>query len=131
MPLDMKDLNILGSIINTTYGGSSQSQKNSLYNLSASMSGNVMTVTCLTVVNLIDSRSMDGEVKKCEKECNQVINHYVGQVKKDFRSECKKALKLKKVKGSENTSTELAGYYSPHSPIRTGYVRRSISFEVG
>ena len=131
MPLDMKDYNVLGSMINTTYGNSSQSQKNPLYSVKASLSGELMTVTCITVVNLIDSTSMSTEVNKCEKECNQVINHYIGQVKKDFKAESKKALKIKKVKNSEDTSTELAGYYSPHSPVRTAYIRRVISFEVG
>jgi ATP-dependent Lon protease len=131
MSLDMKDYNILGSIINTTYAGSSQSQKNSAYNVNVSISGNVMTFTCITVVNLIDHYRMETEVRKCEKECNQVINHYVGQVKKDFKSESKKALKLKKIKNSEDTSTELAGYYSPYSPKRTAYIKRKIDFEVG
>ena len=131
MPLDMRDYNILGSIINSTYGNSSQSAKNPLYSINASISGNIMTITCITAVNLIDATMMDGEVKKCERECNQVINSYVGQIKKDFRAESKKSLKLKKIKNSDHTSTELAGYYSPHSPVRTGYVRRKIDFEVG
>ena len=43
----------------------------------------------------------------------------------------KKALKIKKVKGKDDTSTELAGYYSPHSPVRTAYIRRKIVFELG
>ena len=131
MPLDMKDYNILGSIINSTYGNSSQSQKNPLFNVKASIGGNIMTITCITVVNLIDVHAMEGEVKKCERECNQVINGYVSQIKKDFRQESKKSLKLKKVKNSDDTSTELAGYFSPHSPVRTAYVRRKIDFEVG
>ncbi len=131
MPLDMRDYNILGSIINSTYANSSQSQKNPLYNVNTSISGNIMTITCLTVANLIDPSMMGDEVKKCERECNQVINSYVGQIKKDFRAESKKSLKLKKIKNSEHTSTELAGYYSPHSPVRTGYIRRKIDFEVG
>ena len=131
MALDMRDLNILGSVINTTYGNSSQSQKNSVYNVQAKMHGEKMVITCITIINLIDSMMMDGEVKRCEKECNQVINHYVSQIKKDFKSEAKKALKIKKIKNSENTSTELAGYYSPHSPVRTAFIRRSISFDIG
>jgi hypothetical protein len=131
MSLDMKDYNILGSIINTTYGKSSQSQKHSVFNVSASVSGDVLTLTCLTVINLVDATMMDSEIKKCERDCNQVINHRVSQIKKEFKSESKRALKLKKIKGADDTSTELAGYYSPHSPVRTAYIRRKISFEVG
>ena len=131
MALDMKDYNVLGSVINTTYGNSSQSQKHSVFNVSASLSGNFMTLTCITVVNLADVTMMENEVKKCERECNQVINHRIGQIKKDFKAAAKKALKIKKVKGKDNTSTELAGYFSPHSPVRTAYIRRVIVFELG
>lgn len=131
MSLDMKDYNILGSIINDTYGKSSQSQKHLTYNVRSSLSGEKMTITCITVINLVDNSMMEGEVKRCEKECDQVINHYVSQVKKDFKSEAKKALKIKKIKGSEDISTELAGYFSPHSPVRTAYIRRKIDFELG
>ena len=54
MALDMKDMNILGSVINTTYGNSSQSQKNSVYNVQAKMHGEKMVITCITIINLID-----------------------------------------------------------------------------
>ena len=131
MSLDMKDYNILGSIINNTYGKSSQSQKHLTYNVSSVISGDVMTITCITIINLVSNTMMDGEVKKCEKECNQVINHYVSQIKKEFKAEAKKALNIKKIKNSEDTSTELAGYFSPHSPVRTAYIRRKIDFNLG
>ena len=131
MSLDMKDYNILGSVINTTYGKSSQSPKHAVFNVSASISGDILTLTCLTVVNLADITMMDNEVKKCERECNQVINQRVSQIKKDFKAEAKRALKLKKIKGADDTSTELVGYYSPYSPKRTAYIRRKIDFEVG
>jgi hypothetical protein len=130
MSLSIDDLNILGSIINTTYGRDSASKKASTYNTSAYLSGNTMVIKCITVVNLIDANNMMNEKRKCEKELDQVINHFVGKIKKDFKAEAGRSLKMKKNKDSEDTSVELAGYYSPFSPKRTAYVKRNITFEI-
>ena len=131
MSLDMKDYNILGSIINSTFGSSSQSSKHQTYSVKIGLSGDVATFTAITVINLADQYRMDEEIKKCERELNQVINHKLAEVKKEFKAEAKKALKIKKIKDSEDTSTELMGYYSSYSPIRTACVRRKIDFTIG
>lgn len=131
MGLDMKDYNILGSIINSTFGGSSQSTKNQTYNVKITLSGDTATFTGISVINLADQYRMEEEVKKCQNELDQVINHKLSEVKKEFKEKAKKALKIKKIKDSEDTSTELMGYYSSFSPIRTACVRRKIDFTLG
>ena len=131
MGLDMKDYNILGSIINSTFGGSSQSTKNQTYNVKITLSGDTATFTGISVINLVDQYRMEEEVKKCQNELDQVINHKLSEVKKEFKEKAKKALKIKKIKDSEDTSTELMGYYSSFSPIRTACVRRKIDFTLG
>jgi hypothetical protein len=141
MALNFEELNILGSIVNDTYGKSSTQtgygeprlggnySGNSVVT-KATFDGNVMHVTSLAVVNLGPINIQHQEISKSENELNQHIKKYVSELKKQFKKKehAGRALKAKQIKDSERTDVEMLNHYAAN---RRAYVRRTICFEIG
>lgn len=146
MALSFEEMNILGNLVNDTYGipstqtgyGDSKlggysmggtGTANSVVTKS-SFDGNVMHVTSLAIINLGPIGMQHQEIAKCENELNQHIKGYVSDLKKRFKKKeyAGRALKAKQVKDSEKTSVEMINHYAA---TRSAYVRRTICFEIG
>ena len=143
MALNFEEINILGNIINDTFGIGSTNYgeggsrytsigagNNSSVVTKSSLQGDILTVTSLSVVNLSHIHTQHQEIAKCENELNQYIKKYISNAKKEFKKKenAGRALKCKQVKNSERNSVEII---SPYAENRRAIVRRSIDFEVG
>lgn len=152
MALNFEEVNILGNIINDTFGkastqtgySSAEHGGNPSYGgysaggpgtastvvTKSSLSGDILTVTSLAIINLSHIHTQHQEIAKCENELNQHIKSYISNVKKVFKKKehAGRALKCKQVKASERNSVELI---NPYAETRRSIVRRSIDFEVG
>ena len=152
MPLNFEEINVLGNIINDTFGrpstqtGYSSADKggNLAYGgytsggtgtantvvTKSSLHGDILTVTSLAVINLSHIHTQHQEIAKTENELNQHIKAYISEVKKSFKKKehAGRALKCKQIKDSERNSVELI---NPYAETRRSIVRRSIDFEVG
>jgi len=152
MSLNFEEVNILGNIINDTFGKPSTqtgySSKKLEGNLAyggygggrtgtantvatkSSLHGEILTVTSLAVINLSHIQTQHQEIAKCENELNQHIKSYISEVKKQFKKKeyAGRALKCTQVKESERNSVEII---SPYAENRRAIVRRSIDFKVG
>lgn len=152
MALNFEEVNVLGNIINDTFGrpstqtGYSSADKggNLAYGgyagggtgtantvvTKSSLHGDILTVTSLAVVNLSHIHTQHQEIAKTENELNQHIKAYISEVKKSFKKKehAGRALKCKQIKDSERNSVELI---NPYAETRRSIVRRSIDFEVG
>jgi hypothetical protein len=143
MALSFEEMNILGNIINDTYGkssttggrqkvpglgGYSHGSANSVAT-KVSLDGNIMRITSLAIINLGHIGMQHQEIAKCENELNQYIKKYLSEVKKQFKNKdhAGRALKAKLIKGSENTNVEMINHYAT---TRRAYVRRTIAFEI-
>ena len=146
MALSFEEMNILGNLVNDTYGipstqtgygdpklggytAGGTGTVNSVVTKS-SFDGNVMHVTSLAIINLGPIGMQHQEIAKCENELNQHIKAYVSDLKKRFKKKeyAGRALKAKQVKDSEKTSVEMINHYAA---TRRAYVRRTICFEIG
>jgi hypothetical protein len=154
MSLNFEEVNVLGNIINDTFGRPStqtgySSEKhggNLAYGgyagggtgtantvaTKASLQGEILTVTSLAVINLANLHTQHQEIAKVENELNQHIKGYISHDKKVFTKKEKdggagRALKCKQVKNSERNSVEMLNHYQEN---RRAIVRRSIDFEV-
>ena len=149
MGLSFKEVNILGNIINDTFGkastgtgygsadhggnlaycGYSSGAANTVVTKSA-LHGSVLTITSLTVVNLGNIHTQHQEIAKVENELNQYVKKYIANVKKEFKKKdhAGRALKSTQVKNSEKNSVEMINHNSEN---RRAIIRRSIDFEVG
>lgn len=141
MALSFEEINILGNLVNDTYGkGSTGSEygesrlggysKGECVVTKASLDGNIMHVTSLAIVNLGHIGMQHQEITKCENELNQHVKKYVSELKKNFKKKehAGRPLKVKQVKDSEKTGVEMINHYAA---TRRAYVRRTICFEIG
>lgn len=124
--LDFNDVNVLGQILNDTFGMASTTT-NATSAIKASMSDHIISVMGIEIINLIDHRVATEESKKCADQLDQRIDAFIREVKKSFKEKSGKTLKCKLVKGSESTDVELINY-SAYSPKRSAYVRRRMNF---
>lgn len=149
MALNFEEINILGNIINDTYGKGSTNHGEPISTLGgytthgagqassvvtkATLAGNILTITSLSIINLTSPSTQHQQIVSCENELNQYIKKYITNVKKEFKKKEKnggsgRALKCKQIKNSERNSVEMINHYNQNRPA---IVRRSIDFEVG
>jgi len=143
MPLNFEEVNVLGNIINDTYGKGSTNygEGGSRYTsygpgthssvvTKSALHGETLTVTSLSVINLSHIQTQHQEIAKCENELNQHVKKYIANVKKEFKKKenAGRALKCKQLKETERTNVEII---SPYAENRRAIVRRSVDFEVG
>jgi hypothetical protein len=146
MGLSFEEMNILGNLVNDTYGKPSTQTgygdpKLGGYSMGGTgtansvatksiFNGNIMHVTSLAIINLGPIGMQHQEITKCENELNQHVKAYVSDLKKRFKKKehAGRALKAKQVKDSEKTDVEMINHYAA---TRRAYVRRTICFEIG
>lgn len=146
MSLSFEEINILGNIINDSFGkgstnyGKSMSHYGGFTNkgpgepssvvTKATLKGEVLCVTSLAIINLTLPSTQHQEITRVEHELNQHVKSYISNVKKEFKKKenAGRALKCKQVKDSERNSVEMLNHYNANRPA---IVRRSINFEVG
>ena len=142
MPLSFEEVNVLGNILNDTFGKGSTnygeadsrftavgSANQSSVVTKASLQGKMLTITSLSVINLSHIHTQHQEIAKCENELNQHIKKYMSDVKKEFKKKenAGRSLKCKQVNNSDRNSIEMLNHYAEN---RRAIVRRSIDFEV-
>ena len=134
MSLNFDEINVLGQIINDTYGKSSTGEgryKNDPTNASvaikASLEGNKMHLMAITIKNLGPHNQQHKAVLDCENELNQYLSKYVSECKKEFKKLTGRALVCKQIKESESTDIEIINHYAA---TRASYVRRRVSYEI-
>ena len=156
MSLSFEEVNILGNLINDTfgkystegeydsvesggnprYGGYSSGSKkcrtpgavNSVVTKS-SMHGSHLTVTSLCIVNLGPHGHQHQVIQDTEKELNQHINAYMKELKKNFKKKenAGRALKTKEDKNKRTTDVQDINFYSER---RQAYIYQRATFEV-
>jgi hypothetical protein len=122
--LSSEEVNILGNIINTTFGKSSTPVAPTM-SIKTSLSGDTMLVQYTTVVYLASERNLREQLKRFEDESVKIVNQYIKNCKKDFKDMSGRALKTKML--DTNDSVELITT-SPYTPRKTAYYRRYTTY---
>ena len=127
MSMENELINILGNIINDTWGKAYNSTS-SEYKVSAQIvSENKLKVTCFAITNLLNRQHMHQETKKSYDQLDKACNEYVKSIKSDFKLRAGRALKIKEL--SKDHSAELTNY-NPHNPKGTALIRCVYYFEI-
>ena len=151
MALSFEEVNMLGNLINDTYGKPSTSTGyssadtggnlryggysaggpgtvNSVVTKS-SLQGEVLCVTSLCIVNLGPHGHQHQVIQKTENELNQHINAYMKELKKNFKKKeyAGRALKTKEQKDKRTTDVQDINLYSER---RQAYILRRAFFEI-
>jgi hypothetical protein len=124
--MTFEKVNILGQILDTTFGKSSTT-KSPTFSIKTTMASDRINVTYTTIVNLVADRVMRDQVKEEERVSEKLINDFIAEVKKEYKRVAGSTLKLKK--GDSTDEIELISM-SPYNPKRTAYYRRRAVFTV-
>jgi hypothetical protein len=126
--LSLSDINILGQCINSTWGSSGNGEfRTPTMSIKSSIQGDNMTCSYTTIVHLASERNLRDQVRRFEEESIKIIKEYVNLVKKDFKAESGRALKVKEVATTDSVELITA---SPFTPRKTAYYRRFTTFKV-
>ena len=138
--LSFEDVNVLGQLINTTFGYSSTKEKKYQIPAGRSIKSHIsgetgedrLIVKFTTVVNLHgDERQMlDSNhpgARRVKEESLKLTKDYIAALKKEFKEATGKTLRL--VEESTNDSIELVNY-NIFNPNRTVYYRRNSTFAI-
>lgn len=123
--LTFEEINALGNILNTSFGGSST--RDAGYGITTSLAGNLLTLKYATVVYFNSSDGLATQKKEHERQSNEMLQKKLADVKKEFREQAGRALKLKEVNNRDDV--ELISASAP-SERKIAYYRRQIIFEI-
>ena len=127
MSLNFEEINILGNIIDDTWGRSND-EIGGAFKLLAKITGeNRLRITCMIVVNLLNRQEMQVEATKAYEQMNKSCNEYLKEIKKQFKAQSGRAIKSKEL--GHDQSVELIDM-SAYSPKGTALVRCVYNFEV-
>jgi hypothetical protein len=125
--LNMQDINVLGQILNTTWGSSS-TVVSPRFSIKSTMNGEILVLTYTTITNIVMGINPRDQVKEQERESVETMKSYVKKVEKEFKEATGNSLKLKET--STDDSIEMISM-SPHNPKRTAYYRRKSTYTIG
>ena len=127
--LNSEEVNVLGNVINHTWGKSSTVVSPSM-SITCSLEGDVMIMKYVTIISLVSSPGSPpyrDQCKKYEDESVKASKSYLSEIKKEFKTGAGRALKCKQLETSDGI--ELLTL-SPHHPRKTAYYRRTTLFSV-
>jgi hypothetical protein len=151
MALSFEEVNVLGNLINDTYGkpstqtgyssaeqggdprygGYSAGGKGTANSVAtkASLQGERLCVTSLCIVNLGPHGHQHQVIQQTENELNQHINAYMKELKKNFKKKeyAGRALKAKEDKSKRTTDVQMINHYAE---TRQAYIYRRAYFEI-
>jgi len=123
--MNTREYNVLGMVTDTTYRDASDAGAFKV--IPKITRENVLTVTCMCVVNLLNRSEMQKESEKAADQLDKACNEEMKRIKKDFKTHAGRVLKTKK--GSVDHSVELMSM-SGYSAKGTALIRRVYQFEV-
>ena len=123
--LSMQQTNVIGQIINDTWGESS-TPKSASSALNVKLSGeNTMTFKYTTIVTFATEKSLHDQRKALDLESAEIINKRSADIKKLYKEETGDTLNLTEV--SSDDSLEII-YFNQYTPLRRAYYRRTTIF---
>lgn len=123
--LTFEEINILGNILNTSFGGSST--RDAGYGITTSLAGNLLTLKYATVVHFNSSDGLATQKKEHERQSNEMLQKKIKEVKADFREQADRTLKINEINSSDDVELISA---TANSERKIAYYRRQIIFEL-
>ena len=120
------NVNILGNLINTTYGSSSSAAGD--YSIKCDLAGDVMTLKYTTLVYFVSDRGLKDKISAGRDEAQSRLNDYLTKIKKEFKDVAGKALKttdtgvqddVELIQSTSNSPRKIA-YYRMHHTVTVG-----------
>ena len=123
--LTFEETNILGNIINTTFGKASTRAAG--YGVTTSLAGDRLTLKYATVVHFNSSDGLATQKKEHERQSNEMLQEKIKEIKAEFREQAGRALKVSEVDNKDDVELISATAYSER---KIAYYRRALVFEI-
>lgn len=123
--LTFEESNILGNIINDTFGKSTT--RDAGYGIKTSLGGNVLTLRYTTIVHFNSSDGLLTQKKEYERQSNEMLDKKLAEIKQEFREESGRSIKISEISKSDDVELVSA---SPYSERKIAYYRREFKFEI-
>ena len=119
--LTLDEVQILGNIVNSTWGRSSTAKVPTMSLKCEIIGDSALKVSYVTLVTFASDQAMSQQMPALENEAVQISGKYLAEIKKEFKSESGHDLKTK----VKNTvpSVEIVSLQPHISPKRTAYYR--------
>jgi len=124
--LNFHEVNILGNICDTSVGRSSTVNSPTM-SIKTSLQNDKFSVTYMTIVNLGSVYETRKLAERYAEESIKLINDYMKNVKKQFKGEAGRALKVKELNTRDVVDVITASAFSPR---RNAYYKRITTFSV-
>ncbi len=124
--MDFNDVNVLGDLINTTFGKSSS--PDGTYSIKCDLGGTNLTMKYSTIVHFASEASLQQQVVRCAEEATQRLNAKLAEIKKEFKA--KSGNTFKATKGNTDDNVELIQATS-NSARKIAYYRMNVALEIG
>lgn len=123
--MTINEVNILGQILNTTFGKSSS--PSGTYSIKCDLAGNNLNVKYSTIVHFAGERSLPMQVVRLQDESAQMINSCMKEIKAQFKEMSGRSLKATDIGGGDNIELVQT---NARNPRKTAYYRFIRNFEI-
>ncbi len=115
------EVNILGNLVNTTYGKSSSADGE--YSIKCDLAGDTMTLKYTTLVHFASEKGLTDQVSRCQEEAHSRLSDFLSHLKKDFKDVSGSALKttddgmmddVELIQSTSNSPRKIAYYRMNH-----------------
>tara|TARA_R110000824_G_scaffold41100_2_gene122605 strand:+ start:4754 stop:5128 length:375 start_codon:yes stop_codon:yes gene_type:complete len=115
------EVNILGNLINTTYGKSSSRAGD--YSIKCDLAGETMTLKYVTIVHFASENALTLQVNQCQEEAHSRLSEYITNLKRDFKDISGNSLKtsdsgmtdnVELIQSTSNSPRKIAYYRMNH-----------------
>jgi F0F1-type ATP synthase gamma subunit len=124
--LSSNDINILGTIIDTTFGRSSS--VNGSTSIKSHLAGDKLIVVYNEIVNIASDMEKAQQVAPVVDRGMVAVKKKVKEFESEFKSVAKRSLKLKEI---SNGSELLPMGYNFLNPIRPTHIKLTVTYTVG
>ena len=112
------EINILGNLINTTWGKYSSPAGN--WSITCSLAGENMTMKYTMIVYFASEQSLRDQVIRCAEEAKQKLADHLSKIKSDFKEASGKTLKVSNERAADDIELIQA---TARSPRKIAYYR--------
>ena len=106
----------IGNCIDSVY--SNLSEDGSRKTITKIESDEIMSISFRSILNVAKESDLHFQMSLLEKETNEIISSRLKLIKKEFKANSGRELKVKKINSKDNLETLTTSPYSPHRKLK-------------
>jgi hypothetical protein len=125
--LNFNEVNLLGAIIDTTFGRSSTD--NASLSVKAQLSGETLVITYHEIVNIARDQDRKMQFMPCEERGNKAVKMRIAEIEKEFKKAAKRDLKAQKMCDPVCSLSPMS--FNTMNPVAPNHFRCIATYKIG